>query len=166
MLRFDLVGELRCFGITSRWLVSTQGHHLAQAQHDAGAVVDRIETSAPSGPAQRNRIPKRTSSPSQRSDQAVYPGQPSIRRDRTRSVRGNGATGRVALELGRKAIVIELNPEYCEMTSDRCKVTTGMLSGLTNEENDSKMKKAIKTLIMAASCMVARADDRFGFATQ
>ena len=28
------------------------------------------------------------------------------------------------------------------------------------------MKKTITTLIMAASCMVARADDRFGFATQ
>jgi len=44
--------------------------------------------------------------------------------------------GRVALELGRKAILIELNPEYCEMISDRCKVTIGMLWGLTNEEND------------------------------
>jgi DNA modification methylase len=32
----------------------------------------------------------------------------------------------VALELGRRAILIELNPEYVEMQRQRCDVTLGL----------------------------------------
>jgi len=39
---------------------------------------------------------------------------------------GSGTTGMVALELGRKAILIELNPEYAEMAKQRCNVTPGL----------------------------------------
>lgn len=35
---------------------------------------------------------------------------------------GSGTTGKVALELGRSAILIELNPEYIEMIERRCRV--------------------------------------------
>jgi DNA modification methylase len=38
---------------------------------------------------------------------------------------GSGTTGEVALELGRKAILIELNPEYIRMIDQRCIVTPG-----------------------------------------
>src|SRR5271166_4163034 len=40
---------------------------------------------------------------------------------------GSGTTGKVALELGRKAILIELNPAYVEMATKRTNVTAGML---------------------------------------
>lgn len=39
---------------------------------------------------------------------------------------GSGTTGMVALELGRKAILIELNPEYCRLIEQRCNVTFGL----------------------------------------
>jgi len=40
---------------------------------------------------------------------------------------GSGTTGNVALELGRKAVLIELNPEYVELAEERCRVTPGMI---------------------------------------
>lgn len=39
---------------------------------------------------------------------------------------GSGTTGLVALELGRSAILIELNPEYAEMARERTNVTPGL----------------------------------------
>jgi DNA modification methylase len=39
---------------------------------------------------------------------------------------GSGTTGAVALELGRRAILIELNPKYVELISQRCNVTPGL----------------------------------------
>ncbi len=39
---------------------------------------------------------------------------------------GSGTTGMVALELGRKAVLIELNPEYCKLIEKRCTVTLGL----------------------------------------
>ncbi len=39
---------------------------------------------------------------------------------------GSGTTGRCAIELGRKAILIELNPKYCELIRQRCNVTPGL----------------------------------------
>jgi DNA modification methylase len=39
---------------------------------------------------------------------------------------GSGTTGMVAIELGRKAILIELNPEYVELAKARCDVTPGL----------------------------------------
>jgi DNA modification methylase len=39
---------------------------------------------------------------------------------------GSGTTGQVALELGRKAILIELNPKYVELIERRCDVTPGL----------------------------------------
>ncbi len=39
---------------------------------------------------------------------------------------GSGTTGMVALELGRKAVLIELNPKYCELIRQRCDVTLGL----------------------------------------
>ena len=38
---------------------------------------------------------------------------------------GSGTTGKVALELGRKAILIELNPEYAKLAKERTNVTPG-----------------------------------------
>lgn len=40
---------------------------------------------------------------------------------------GSGTTGMVALELGRSAVLIELNPEYAEIGRRRTNVTPGML---------------------------------------
>src|SRR4029077_3215549 len=40
---------------------------------------------------------------------------------------GSGTTGQVALELGRRAILIELNPAYIELAQDRTFVTPGFL---------------------------------------
>ena len=40
---------------------------------------------------------------------------------------GSGTTGKVALELGRKAILIELNPAYVKLANDRTTTTIGML---------------------------------------
>jgi DNA modification methylase len=40
---------------------------------------------------------------------------------------GSGTTGQVALELGRRAILIELNPAYIELAEDRTFVTPGFL---------------------------------------
>lgn len=39
---------------------------------------------------------------------------------------GSGTTGQVALELGRNAVLIELNPKYCELIKRRCAVTPGL----------------------------------------
>lgn len=39
---------------------------------------------------------------------------------------GSGTTGRVALELGRRALLIELNPEYLKTIDRRTEVTLGM----------------------------------------
>jgi DNA modification methylase len=39
---------------------------------------------------------------------------------------GSGTTGMVALELGRKAILIELNPDYVKLAESRCFVTPGL----------------------------------------
>lgn len=39
---------------------------------------------------------------------------------------GSGTTGRVALEYGRKSILIELNPEYCKLIHQRTNVTQGL----------------------------------------
>lgn len=39
---------------------------------------------------------------------------------------GSGTVGKVALELGRKAILIELNPKYCELIDKRVEVTLGL----------------------------------------
>ena len=40
---------------------------------------------------------------------------------------GSGTTGKVALELGRSAILIELNPDYAELARARTNVTPGFL---------------------------------------
>lgn len=42
---------------------------------------------------------------------------------------GSGTTGQVALEYGRKAILIELNHEYSNLCSKRCQVTPGLALG-------------------------------------
>ena len=39
---------------------------------------------------------------------------------------GSGTTGMVAVELGRKAVLIELNPEYVKLQKQRCHVTPGL----------------------------------------
>ena len=39
---------------------------------------------------------------------------------------GSGTTGAVALELGRKAVLIELNPHYVALIEQRCNVTLGL----------------------------------------
>lgn len=39
---------------------------------------------------------------------------------------GSGTTGMVALELGRKAVLIELNAEYVKLIARRCDVTPGL----------------------------------------
>ncbi len=39
---------------------------------------------------------------------------------------GSGTTGMVALELGRKAVLIELNPSYCDLIRQRTDVTPGL----------------------------------------
>jgi len=39
---------------------------------------------------------------------------------------GSGTTGQVALELGRNAVLIELNPEYVKLINRRCNVTPGL----------------------------------------
>ena len=39
---------------------------------------------------------------------------------------GSGTTGMVALELGRNAILCELNPEYADLARQRCNVTPGL----------------------------------------
>lgn len=39
---------------------------------------------------------------------------------------GSGTTGRVAIELGRRAVLIELNPEYAAMIQRRTNVTPGL----------------------------------------
>lgn len=48
---------------------------------------------------------------------------------------GSGTTGTVALELGRKALLIELNPEYVKLIRQRCDVTPGF--ALTEREDVS-----------------------------
>lgn len=39
---------------------------------------------------------------------------------------GSGTTGMVALELGRRAVLIELNPEYIKLCEQRCATTPGL----------------------------------------
>ncbi len=39
---------------------------------------------------------------------------------------GSGTTGMVAIELGRKAVLIELNPMYVELIRQRCDITPGL----------------------------------------
>lgn len=39
---------------------------------------------------------------------------------------GSGTTGQVALELGRRALLIELNPDYCALVRQRCTTTVGL----------------------------------------
>jgi DNA modification methylase len=39
---------------------------------------------------------------------------------------GSGTTGKVALELGRRAVLIELNPEYAKLCDERCTTTRGL----------------------------------------
>jgi DNA modification methylase len=39
---------------------------------------------------------------------------------------GSGTTGKEALELGRKAILIELNPAYIDIINQQCNVTPGL----------------------------------------
>ncbi len=39
---------------------------------------------------------------------------------------GSGTTGMVALELGRRAVLIELNPAYVKLIKQRCDVTLGL----------------------------------------
>jgi hypothetical protein len=38
---------------------------------------------------------------------------------------GSGTTGQVAIELGRRAVLVELNPDYVDLISDRCTTTRG-----------------------------------------
>jgi DNA modification methylase len=45
---------------------------------------------------------------------------------------GAGTTGLVAAKLGRDAVLIELNPEYCEMARRRIKDDLGMLAEVVN----------------------------------
>jgi site-specific DNA-methyltransferase (cytosine-N4-specific) len=40
---------------------------------------------------------------------------------------GSGTVGQVALELGRRAVLIELNPAYIELAEERTFVTPGFL---------------------------------------
>lgn len=42
---------------------------------------------------------------------------------------GSGTTGMVALELGRSATLIELNPDYAAMARKRCDITPGFVFG-------------------------------------
>jgi DNA modification methylase len=39
---------------------------------------------------------------------------------------GSGTTGQVALELGRRCVGIDLNPEYCKLAQERTNVTPGL----------------------------------------
>ncbi|MBL9174138.1 MAG: site-specific DNA-methyltransferase [Verrucomicrobiales bacterium] len=39
---------------------------------------------------------------------------------------GSGTTGRVAIEEGRRATLVELNPEYVAMIRNRCSLTPGL----------------------------------------
>lgn len=39
---------------------------------------------------------------------------------------GSGTTGEAAIELGRKAILIELNPTYVDLIRQRCDITPGL----------------------------------------
>lgn len=50
---------------------------------------------------------------------------------------GSGTTGVVALELGRRAILIELNPEYIKLCNERCNTTLGL--PLTSNEIPEEM---------------------------
>jgi len=39
---------------------------------------------------------------------------------------GSGTTGAVALELGRRAVLVELNPDYTKLINERCATTPGL----------------------------------------
>lgn len=59
---------------------------------------------------------------------------------------GSGTTGKVAIELGRKAILIELNPEYVELIKDRCRTAVGLpwvvqATSTTNGNNGNSIKQ-------------------------
>src|SRR5438094_7516470 len=58
-----------------------------------------------------------------RSDKAVHSRGLPGRRTGTRPVRGQWHTGKVALELGRRALLIELNPDYLKLSDERCCTT-------------------------------------------
>ena len=58
---------------------------------------------------------------------------------------GSGTTGMVALELGRKAILIELNPKYMELIEQRCTTTIGL--PLTDASNPNEMATDTALLI-------------------
>ena len=47
----------------------------------------------------------------------------------------------MARKTARKAILIELDPEYCEMISDRCRVTIGMLWGINERRERFRNEK-------------------------
>jgi site-specific DNA-methyltransferase (cytosine-N4-specific) len=47
---------------------------------------------------------------------------------------GSGTTGKVALELGRSALLVELSPDYCELARDRTNVTPGFVWTAVQEE--------------------------------
>ena len=46
---------------------------------------------------------------------------------------GSGTTGKVAMDLGRKSILIELNPEYIAIIKKRCNLDTKRLSQFVKE---------------------------------
>jgi DNA modification methylase len=59
---------------------------------------------------------------------------------------GSGTTGLVARELQRKAITIELNPNYVEITKERAaSIQPQFQSFLAEEEQDYDKKKRVKT---------------------
>ncbi len=39
---------------------------------------------------------------------------------------GSGTTGKVALELGRRAVLVEINPDYAKLCKQRCTTTPGL----------------------------------------
>jgi DNA modification methylase len=51
---------------------------------------------------------------------------------------GSGTTGQVAIELGRRAVLIELNPDYCEMIRVRCTTTIGLSFTQSNPPTDAE----------------------------
>jgi DNA modification methylase len=55
---------------------------------------------------------------------------------------GTGTTGMAALELGRRAVLIELNGDYVKMMKSRCAVTTGLPLGTHLEAHEDTNHKA------------------------
>ena len=54
---------------------------------------------------------------------------------------GSGTTGKVAMCLGRKSILIELNPEYIEIIKKKCNINNKRLSQFIKEAQLWKQKK-------------------------